>query len=682
MGLLGVAVAAWGFKGRPSGIAQPRQRVWLSPPGWAWALLGLLGAAFRLMKISTLSTWPMPDDAEYAVLAWDIRLHGLRELFAGSMHLPMVYPACQALWFRCFGLSASTLWGFPAMFSIATIPFVIALNRKIFKPWVALGASLMGICSYWLLLAGRYNMATVWAPLGELGALLVLFHIHEKSEPTTFQRGLGLALGAALVWGANAYVYVPAWPVMLAWFSGMGVIGFRRNWPGQAGRLTAIYFGTLFITLIPILTHLTLLTAYPRTLMAGFGSGVLAGLRTPLEYWAGLFWWDTPGSYYGPIRGGLVNALLGAFFWVGIVRIIRQPRKGLHMALASGLVLSVLPAAISNNLEFFRLILAWPFVVGIAALGFEALFQAGTPMGIPAALALSITLLSAGWDGQRLVGVYASHWKSPGPGWQDQKSPEWFRAYGVLESTQEAEGPGWVFQAMGNDMHDQSLTCMTLPFNLALQPDPTSAAGRWFAVVTNPHYRPFLDRRFPGGRWTYLSRGYDRVDGGWSLGVYPVASASPETLRLWIQANQAFQETALRFLKRPTGADYSGVTDQLRAVKPLLGDDRFLMACWGEKNYYMHLQESAFGNGRKAENLTKAGADLMGALRDGYPAAHLLNEMGSFFEIVGRPDLAGGYYRSAIASPINLTPAAGNLATLPRGRPPVPAKPAPGPPGP
>ncbi|HTC19589.1 MAG TPA: hypothetical protein VK859_02000, partial [bacterium] len=590
------------------------------PPAWFGALILAGGIFLRFYKLTSLSAWPNPDESLFAFIAYHISRHWEWAFFYTHAQIPFTFLWEMAFVIKIFGLSLATLWAYPAALSCFYVPLAYLAARQFFATSLAALLSVLFAFSYWGIYAGRIGNSTALCPLIEL-LVLYLFgkFLKDVGEKAGKKNGLGLGLGI----GLGFYVYPPAWAPLASWLvASVLKISLERR---KKNRGTLFCFWTaLGLLLLPFILFAVRdhYGSYLGNISIRHPSQLNFGqLLVSVSYLSGLFWGKMDGDYYGPYWGGLFDPVSGALFFVGAIQCWRHRKDGLIRWTLVACALALLPGVCSGNLEFFRIFFTFPFFLLLMAFGIESL-SSGFPSKSAAAIVGVLFLALLPLNVYQLFGPYHRYWENPGPSWGFYKSPENFRAYQMLEKVSLEKGPGYIFQDFPSDMSDQSLTVATYSFNQAMNPQPGQPDARWFAVLANDNYGPFLLQRFPGGRWFSLSRDLNREDGGLGLGLFPLSSIPAETLKSWIDTNNAFGETAYAFLNRPTGTDYKQVLQVLEQSKPLVQGDPFLASCFWEKAYYLYLQNGAFGDRQKEENFKNSFQALQQALVQGYPAAH------------------------------------------------------------
>ena len=132
----------------------------------------------------------------------------------------------------------------------------------------------------------------------------------------------------------------------------------------------------------------------------------------------------------------------------------------------------------------------------------------------------------------------------------------------------------------------------------------------------------------------------------------------------WQKTDLLFSDVDYAFIERPTGTSYEKVIRELESIYPSTEGDRFLESCFWEKLYYLQLQDSMFGSHEMNQNFRLSFRALQNALQNGYPAAHLYNELGGYLVMGKKYAEAKKAFMAAVHSPINKTDAAENLVNL------------------
>jgi tetratricopeptide (TPR) repeat protein len=235
------------------------------------------------------------------------------------------------------------------------------------------------------------------------------------------------------------------------------------------------------------------------------------------------------------------------------------------------------------------------------------------------------------------------------------KTLEFEEAYSFLKPTAEAQGPGLIYLNFHPDPYDQTLFVATYPFNASENPRLKPSEAKWAAILTNIHEEPYLKKIFPDGKWTWLSDGLRRTDGGLMLEIVPISQANKNLLMKWANANQSLKELTRLVMEFGVNPDQNQMLGVLDKAYPLFQNDRLL-----ESRYWRIRALHLFAAGRNAEGIENEKK----AIELGYPMADLYNEEGCFLFKETRRDEAKKAFKKAIGLKPNCTDAAANLQVL------------------
>ncbi|HTC22644.1 MAG TPA: tetratricopeptide repeat protein, partial [bacterium] len=235
------------------------------------------------------------------------------------------------------------------------------------------------------------------------------------------------------------------------------------------------------------------------------------------------------------------------------------------------------------------------------------------------------------------------------------KSPEFSRAYGLLKPLESQDGPGLILLNFNPDPYDQTLFVATYGFNSAGNPRLNPSAAKWAAILTNVHEQPYLKEEFPGGRWSWLSDGLNRRDGGFLLEVVPVQADNRDRVMRWVRADQSLQELTRLVMDLGVYPEQGSMLEALKEAYPFFKGDPLL-----ESRYWRitALHQSASGNWDEAIE------DEKKAILSGHPMAHLYNELGCLLFEQKRMAEAEEAFKQALRLKPNCTDAYSNLQNL------------------
>ena len=711
IGFLGLLLPLGLALRKPTGpLARPGTPGAILPPvpSWAWFLLGAAALFIRFFHLTSLSGWPVTDEGWHGFFGLHLMKHWDGSLLYGISWMPAGYFWALAVFFKAFGVSLASLWFLPALLSFLAFLFLSLAARNLFPPSFAFLLSCLAALTYGPFYCGRLSHPGVLAFAWEALCLWIFSGYWKAPRPGTrlcWAAGLGLGLGLGFYsftswWSVfalfTAFVLVRGWKqgallAVVPPFEKGGQGGINRH-KGNSGKSNSPFFppfqrGRRYVPRKLAVENLKVMIGFLAALLlsAGpfwIGAWKLGGSdyfsdlflfrnKASLSYgWkyalsnATMWFWgaDPLGQCYRPVWGGILNPLLGSVFLLGLVGVIRGLKESANRWLVAALGLCLFPGLVSSSVEMYRVLPVLPFLLVVCGFGIVLLFSPdgkkrparssndAAAFGPALFLALSLVL-----DSYHLFGPYHQQWGTPNPGCADFKSIERWRAFDELQTQAQAQGPGLLFTDFCLKTFDQTLTLAGYSFDAFRNPALAAEEIRWAAVLANPHFVPFLQKRFPGSRWTWLSQGLSRPDGGLSLGVVPLTPSNRKGMQNWISANQAFRKTTLEMIfqtgKRPAGE----ILGELSGLQPLVKGDPFLESCLWEKVEFHKVLEG---------DLPGAARALQKGLALGYPNAFFDEQMGLVLWRENRLREAKLYFQKALKFPVNLTPAAQNLVEL------------------
>jgi len=292
--------------------------------------------------------------------------------------------------------------------------------------------------------------------------------------------------------------------------------------------------------------------------------------------------------------------------------------------------------------------------LGVSALGALSLLSR-----LPASKRTIVFLLilagSSALDLFHLFHIYPGYAQNNPAFYGAFKSPEFSRAYALLKPLENQDGPGLILLNFNPDPYDQTLCVATYGFNSAGNPRLDPSASKWAAILANVHEQPYLKEEFPEGRWSWLSDGLNRRDGGFLLEVVPVQAGNQERLMRWVRADQSLRELTRMVMDLGVYPEQGPMLETLKEAHPFFKDDPLL-----ESRYWRiaALHQGAVGNWDEAIE------DEKKAILLGHPMAHLYNEMGCLLFEQKRTAEAQKAFEEALRLKPNCTDAYSNLQNL------------------
>lgn len=652
LGLVLPTLWAWAAPRNPHSLdAQEKEAPWI-PPRWFPVLLILLAFFLRFHSLTTLSTWPLPDEGVCASYSIDLLRDWHWRFFFHYTQIPGPFFWLLALFFRLFEPSLFSLWLFPALFCAVTVGLCYLALRSIFPRSFSCLYLFFLTFNFWHLYTGRLCLPMGLLFLWQILTYWVLAIFLVQSRPR--QKSLWAAL-LGLVTGLGFWTSI-AWPfVLVSLIPAVWLVGKKRGNTYQVVPL--LFLSILLIFSFPYLAaavherygiHLSHLWVFGK----GWSWAVWA---ESLKNIGGIFTNPDEPFHYGPLWGGMLNPVEGALALLGTAECCHRWKTAFCRWVLFALVLSLAPGLLSRDFEIMRLMSALPLLLLLVTMGGWTLIKGGFSKTKMTATILILTL-SSGLNLYHLEGPYHRLWGTPQSDWYLLKSGEFYRAYRILGPLEKEEGPGAVLSDLWGKTGDGTLTVACYSFDAAHNPLISLEGARWVAVILDANYKPFLAKRFTKGRWFWLGSLRPGNPGGLMMGVIPLAPENRKILLQWVEANLHLEAVTSSVLNSDPQRPPQRALDLLLQIGPSLPSDPFLKSCFWEKAYNLYRA------GNNPEGMLEA---LRQGLKEGYPLAHFYNEEGLLLESAGKNDEARRAFQKALHAPLNLTSAAENLHNLP-----------------
>lgn len=660
IGLLGLALPmgmALAARGRPSNRAPIWERMFFSPPGWAWALVFLVALAGRVYRLTDYSDFPLYDECVNAL--WAVRLD---EKWEGRLFfngLPPFYIWLLAAGFKTVGISLFWLKLLPGLLSLLSAFFFYGALRSFFSSSAALGGASLLAASFWPIFMGHFSHQAVLMVFFESVAFLGLSLWQKTFSPV--KRNLGAAaLGA---WtGLGFYTYF-GWP-LVALLIGLTILAVKPRAGTSRGvaPLLFLFFSLLF--LIPFAWggwsggywgYLRDLLAFP---LKTSGNGGLDP-HLILSYFTSFLWEGWQASFaYNPRWGGFLNPVLGGFFFLGIIEAFQNRSHPLVRWLFCAFAVLWVPVLFANNANWFHVASLLPLFMGLAAVGFQALLPDLKAVA-PKTLVFLLLSLSLGLDLTNLEKTreYAN---------ATYPSPELAQAYRLLNQTSRERGPGMVFADLWLKPWPPFLGFATTPFNVLRWEGQPLERASWAGILTNSNNLPFLRRRFPEGKAYWLSKDLSRPDGGSMLYVMDAMPERLPVFRLWQQASRALGPFLEQYAMVAPNDNhrYGPLLATLKAACPFFQADPFLESVYWEVAADLDLRKALWESGATSPGsllrLDKIALNpcleaVQNGAKLGYPAAYWYYQWGSLESLCGDKAAAEWAFRRALRAPLDFT---------------------------
>jgi 4-amino-4-deoxy-L-arabinose transferase-like glycosyltransferase len=631
----------------------------LSPAKWLWILGISLAVFIRLYRFDSLFGWPNLDEGWIGTIALELSRHWTWKFFYTFGEAPPLTVWCVAVLLKLGFSPAVSLWFPPVVCSLLTVILGYFAARRFFSKSFSLVCGGLLAFSYWPLLLGRLCHQGIGLPLWACLCVFLLGGFQKaKEEPQKKAWAMGLGFGL----GSGSFIFTP-WPVV----TGLFWLGLLWNWalrPGKNRGPFILLSLSLALSLLPFTTAL---------LREGYGTHLLSlspwggwfhfshFLTNFLSYFTMFFWgvFD-PEPAYTAVWGGFLNPFLGSLFFLGLLELFRFRKQALVKWVVVAFGIFLLPGVLSLNVETFRVAQVLPLLLFIAAVGLHSLLETWPGLRRLRFLCLFL-LLSGSLDFFLLTAPYQNPDAHPENFGRPRKSLERYWAYQILDELQKTNGPGYVLANFETEsFNDPTLPFMTYPFNIA---DNTSLSRgmarekqppKWLALFVNIHYAPFLQKRFPEGKWFLVSKSLPSTEGGKLLGVIPVAQSNDQILYAWVGAHRIFEAAdRLRFFQN-RGLVQPSIQILDRPYNLMKTDPFILSLYWDKRAAYEYV----------GLDYDQQLYSYQMAVRVGYPTADLYFKLGELLRVKGRLREARAAYLRATRAPLDLTPSAQVLEAL------------------
>ena len=591
-------------------------------PAIPWSVVLLLSASavvLRFFRLTTLSEWPLVDEARSSLFAMHQAQQWDWKLLYGYHQLPPFYYWLFALFYKAIPPSLFSLWLFPAFLSTAILGLGYWTARSFFSKSFSLLATGLLAFSFWPLYAGRFAAEGLLVLFWELLCLGLLGQLHRKTTPHS-QRNWAMLLGIGVGFGFYVHLH---WLVV----SLLLLLAFLGTHLPRSARISfLIPFG-----LLPLPLFHSMLTAsyggYLQTLLpfGKNGESWISYLYTSGSFLTSLFWGVKVYYFaYKPFWGGFLNPLLNAFFLLGLIDFLKSSGwKDIRRWILFAFPVFLIPAFLTNNLETFRIIQVLPLLLVVTARGVQVLLRVSAGV-VPWKKISALLLLSLALDLYHLVGAYSKFWDSHFDEWSAySKDFNTFQAYNLLNPFSQKHGPGLFFQETPPHLGGQAWVTAAHPFNKVINPSLPTA--HWAAILCDENFRSFLSSRFPMGR--YKRMGFEDEPLSASLifhhpiGLFliPLPSGQDAFFDQWIKEERLFLQIAFEDENLPPGVNHDSLVQEILSRRQNFQKDPLLSFLFFKKLASLYEEDN------KPEEEWDA---LRQALRAGFPQADLYYHCG------------------------------------------------------
>ena len=609
-------------KGRAQVSPFQSSAIGFQAPQWVWWAVGVLALGLRFSFLYLYEGWPGGDESIEGLFGIDLSHHWTWRLFYSTGQHPPLWIWMLSLLYRLSPDSSFNLWFLPAMVSSLFVLVSTFAARKFFL-WGAVFPFYLALCfGFWPLYFGRFCKEADLVPL--FGALAFfclggLWRAEQKGPRWGWAASLGLCVGLG-AYSFMGFVSVVLGSVLavLAWAG----LKRERRWAA------AIFFVVLSVLLFPLAWEAT------REHVGGYALSVSAmggfyhwkdEVLNAVSYLTTFFCGPIrDGAAYGPVWGGFLNPVEGAFFFLGLLEIKKWESLPKRL-LGSAFLLFLLPGLLTaDTVETLRVIPAMPLLYLGVALGLGRLWREGPNrvcrtvifclMGSSIFLNLFHLAKARSWDGPETQKFSFQ-----------ERANEGYWAYRRFKKVSQTQGPGLVFSDFLLLDRDHALHVMSYPFNALINPRLDATDAKWAGVLTNVHYGVFLKARFPDSEWADVTPSLASKElsagGGSVVGIIAITAENRGTFLRWTQAHGYFDDLGLEAENAMNDRElYAKQVEKLPAGYALMQGDPFLESVYGEWVAQYHM-----GNTLEPNLLA-----LKRALKNGYPTANLYFKLGNF----------------------------------------------------
>lgn len=302
-------------------------------------------------------------------------------------------------------------------------------------------------------------------------------------------------------------------------------------------------------------------------------------LKNLFSNWTILFWEGIPANTFGPVWGGILNPIEGAFCFLGIIQWIRSMRSPLSSWLLVSAFVFTAPGLVTDCYDSFRNLLLVPILIVACVCGAQMLLLKVPARGRPSIL-FAILLASSSLN--------LAHWaKSYLPFSPDNPNlnpviSEEVRSYSILDQIYRQANPGFILWDLST-FREHNLRMESYPFNVADNPLLPPSKAHWVALFCNSYYRRYLQPRFPESLWYEVGPDLFWHEGGYSLVVLPLNDSNRLILAGWIEANARMHVITRKTLFDDTQTNVDNIQKQLIGMESAFEKDPFLESMFCER---------------------------------------------------------------------------------------------------
>lgn len=634
-------------------------------PSWIFWLIIPAAFTLRVTWFGDLPNWPIYDEMINGYFAMKLDQHWDWHPFFFWTQLPPLLIWTLAGLFKVLPSTLIAIHILPLLISLLILPFAYGAVRLFFSRATA--------CLYLALVSTGFGFL-YFGRLCHQGLLLLLWEFigfytlgRYLKATSRKEKAFWLILSGVVI-GTGFYTYF-SWPAVALMLTVPILWKFKNDTDHRERNEQVLLFGTaLLLSLLPLIAGYwqgQFGTYYSFMFHDNRQGDIWSYLERMGNFLSGFLWGcSLSGASYVPIWGGLLNPILDGFLVLGSCSLSRRTSTLFSQWFYVSLIVFLLPHLLSGGpVSEMRVIQCLPLLYFLALVGFEALLSGLKER--PAVLVAAILLTaSAGLDFYHLSKAreYFNHH------WEFQKTKEYYNAFPLLKAMDEKKGPGLVLCSLDATLfHDYSLRIACYPFNVGDNPTLKGHRPSWVAVVTNAHFRPYLEKQFPDGKWYELTdeEGREKNDytGGKVLAILPINERTGRTVQKWVDADRMFEGVLEKVIDMPLDPGRVEAIHQMRQLEPSLTRDRWIRSCYWEILFELNNWQNGYGQA-SPQNFAASLESMQKAIQEGYPTAYFYNELGSLYYLEGKVPEAEKAFEKAVHSSLDLTPARENLELL------------------
>jgi len=586
-------------------------------PPWLWFLFVFLVLLARFYRLTSLPFWPLADEGIDAVLGMgQSRLWHWNLLWSESRIEPILIWTL-GLYFKLIKPSLFSLRLYPALLSIATSWASYHAARVFLSKWASFLFCWLVTFSFWELTVSRFCFTGDWIPLFQFAGLILLgLFLKAKDRPSqlkymwllSFTSGIGFYAWTnwVSVWSCFAFILLFDY--------------FKKD------RKEIIFPVIFFLVSALFVIPLGLARLAPGGMVHIQQFEGFHPFRSLLTYLVGVFWNGSFSFPFGTNWGGFFNPLLDSLLFIGVLYLAKQASKGFLGVMMVCLFFSLLPGALTNTVELYRILPLFPFLTFVCAAGLLGLFPAGfkpKPIGLMVILLMGLFLL----DSYNFIGRYCDISRIPPE--RQWRAAAYQHAYEILKNWSRRTGPLYVFSEFSTDYDDKTLNVAVYPFDALQNPNVIPYQPQWSALLVNIRYVTYLQKMFPNLKYEVFETNYKSNGNNTALGLFliPNTEMPPSMLRHWIEADRVYRSVNLNIKNKNPVDRWGDFPAQFSDLETHFADDPFLTAIYWEKVAFFKIIEKDLAGAERAYHL---------ALKRGYPASHLYYQWGLTLQGLGK----------------------------------------------